>query len=134
MSQNNKTETPRTDAKSLNNLLFTVDTDFARQLETENAELKRQVEELKATPLNVLHTAACVVEWQNCEKERDSLKSQLAKICDGTGACPDGKCVACKLVNAQLDIEHLKAQLEEAGKVERSLTDRIKALENQLVN
>lgn len=49
------------------------------QLRTENAELKRQVGELKATPSNVLHTVACVVEWQDCERERDTLKAQLAE-------------------------------------------------------
>lgn len=123
------------------------------QLRTENAELKRRVEELNSKKLrecrherqagNLRMTSECphcgkpfnyIVsrgEYETAERdeigtlinlieekgrENDTLKSQLAKICDGTGACPDGKCVACKLVNSQLEVEQLKAQLTEARK------------------
>jgi len=59
----------------------------SKEFERENADLKRKVEELK----------------------------KLVP-CDGAGACSDGKCVACKLVNEQLASDQLRAQLAEAMK------------------
>lgn len=42
------------------------------------------------------------------EKE---LGEALANTCDGTGACPDGKCLKCRLVNLQLTNDTLQARV-----------------------
>ena len=71
------------------------------------------------------------------EEKIKFLETQVEELkklapCDGTGACSDGKCIACKLINEQLASDQLRADLDKQVSVALGQMQTITKLRAQL--
>lgn len=116
---NEQSQTPRTDASEFNCVVSihgshkVVKSEFARALEKELGEALTKIvvqnKELKDNKVAYSQYQESFMAW---DTERDTLQAQL-NTCDGTGACADGKCLKCQLVNLQLTNDTLQARVKE---------------------